>query len=174
MAHRALSDELFSFEVVTGDQRHFVKGNLNLDSDQIAGQGIGNVVRGIRIARGRSHSDGDIDIRRRDSMTDGALQERLNRVVNLGIRRAIQDRHACSFTSRVGHQIGDHHRPAKLNDPKDHHQEKRQDESHLNHGRTAESGRHAELMAIDNGLYQRLYLLQQLEGDGEAEIQPAS
>jgi ATP-binding cassette subfamily B multidrug efflux pump len=39
----------------------------------------------------------------------------------------------------------------------------------LNHGRIAESGTHAELMQIDNGLYQRLYLLQQLEGEGEQE-----
>ena len=37
----------------------------------------------------------------------------------------------------------------------------------LNHGRIAESGTHAELMAIGNGLYQRLYLLQQLEGEAE-------
>jgi ATP-binding cassette subfamily B multidrug efflux pump len=35
----------------------------------------------------------------------------------------------------------------------------------LNHGRIAEAGTHGELMAIENGLYQRLYLLQQLEGE---------
>ncbi len=33
----------------------------------------------------------------------------------------------------------------------------------LHHGRVAELGAHAELMAIDKGLYQRLYQLQQLE-----------
>ncbi|WP_223469703.1 ABC transporter ATP-binding protein [Massilia soli] len=33
----------------------------------------------------------------------------------------------------------------------------------LNHGRIAESGAHEDLMRIDGGLYQRLYLLQQLE-----------
>lgn len=32
----------------------------------------------------------------------------------------------------------------------------------LNHGRIAEAGKHEQLMQIDNGLYQRLYLLQQL------------
>ena len=37
----------------------------------------------------------------------------------------------------------------------------------LNHGRIAESGTHGELMAIDGGLYQRLYLLQQLEDETE-------
>jgi ATP-binding cassette subfamily B multidrug efflux pump len=37
----------------------------------------------------------------------------------------------------------------------------------LNHGRIAEIGTHGELMAIEGGLYQRLYLLQQLE-EGEA------
>ncbi|MEO5671661.1 MAG: ABC transporter transmembrane domain-containing protein [Ramlibacter sp.] len=42
----------------------------------------------------------------------------------------------------------------------------------LNHGRLAESGRHAELMAIENGLYQRLYLLQQLEQEGDVEENP--
>jgi len=36
----------------------------------------------------------------------------------------------------------------------------------LNHGRIAELGTHAQLMAIDEGLYQRLYLLQQLEEEG--------
>jgi len=36
----------------------------------------------------------------------------------------------------------------------------------LNHGRIAELGTHAQLMALDGGLYQRLYLLQQLEDEG--------
>jgi ATP-binding cassette subfamily B multidrug efflux pump len=36
----------------------------------------------------------------------------------------------------------------------------------LNHGRIAELGTHGELMAVEGGLYQRLYLLQQLE-EGE-------
>jgi ATP-binding cassette subfamily B multidrug efflux pump len=33
------------------------------------------------------------------------------------------------------------------------------------HGRIAELGSHAELMAIDGGLYRRLYELQQLEDE---------
>jgi ATP-binding cassette subfamily B protein/ATP-binding cassette subfamily C protein/ATP-binding cassette subfamily B multidrug efflux pump len=39
----------------------------------------------------------------------------------------------------------------------------------LNHGRIAELGTHAELMAKEGGLYQRLYLLQQLEDEGEED-----
>ena len=38
----------------------------------------------------------------------------------------------------------------------------------LNHGRVAELGTHAQLMAIEGGLYQRLYQLQQLEDEDEA------
>jgi ATP-binding cassette, subfamily B, multidrug efflux pump len=37
----------------------------------------------------------------------------------------------------------------------------------LNHGCIAEIGTHAELMAMEGGLYQRLYLLQQLEEEGD-------
>jgi ATP-binding cassette subfamily B multidrug efflux pump len=36
----------------------------------------------------------------------------------------------------------------------------------LNHGRIAELGTHGELMVVPDGLYQRLYLLQQLEEEG--------
>jgi ATP-binding cassette subfamily B protein/ATP-binding cassette subfamily C protein/ATP-binding cassette subfamily B multidrug efflux pump len=36
----------------------------------------------------------------------------------------------------------------------------------LNHGRIAELGTHDALMSVDGGLYQRLYLLQQLEEEG--------
>ena len=39
----------------------------------------------------------------------------------------------------------------------------------LNHGRIAEIGTHAQLMAVDGGLYQRLYLLQQLEDEEAAD-----
>lgn len=41
----------------------------------------------------------------------------------------------------------------------------------LNHGRIAEAGRHEELMAHEGGIYQRLYLLQQL---GNEENPPAT
>ncbi len=47
----------------------------------------------------------------------------------------------------------------------------------LHHGRAAELGTHAELMAIPGGLYQRLYQLQQLEDEGvpdEDEPGPAN
>lgn len=37
----------------------------------------------------------------------------------------------------------------------------------LNHGRIAERGTHEELVAVPQGLYQRLYLLQQLQDDGD-------
>jgi len=36
----------------------------------------------------------------------------------------------------------------------------------LNHGKVAELGPHEALMAMDGGLYQRLYLLQQLQEEG--------
>ena len=39
----------------------------------------------------------------------------------------------------------------------------------LNHGRVAELGTHEQLMAIEGGLYQRLYLLQQLQDEDEPE-----
>jgi ATP-binding cassette, subfamily B, multidrug efflux pump len=32
----------------------------------------------------------------------------------------------------------------------------------LNHGRIAEEGTHETLMSVDGGIYQRLYLLQQI------------
>ena len=37
----------------------------------------------------------------------------------------------------------------------------------MNHGRIAERGRHAELMALPDGIYQRLVLLQQLAQDDD-------
>ena len=40
----------------------------------------------------------------------------------------------------------------------------------LHHGRAAEIGSHEELMAIEDGLYQRLYLLQQLETEDESAL----
>jgi ATP-binding cassette subfamily B multidrug efflux pump len=39
----------------------------------------------------------------------------------------------------------------------------------LNHGRVAELGTHAQLMAIEGGIYQRLYQLQQLEEEEQEE-----
>ncbi|HSV84625.1 MAG TPA: ABC transporter transmembrane domain-containing protein, partial [Ramlibacter sp.] len=43
----------------------------------------------------------------------------------------------------------------------------------LHHGRAAELGSHAELMAIPHGLYQRLYQLQQLEDEDVGADDPA-
>ncbi len=40
----------------------------------------------------------------------------------------------------------------------------------LNHGRIAELGTHAELMSVPDGLYQRLYLLQQLEEEDASDL----
>ena len=40
----------------------------------------------------------------------------------------------------------------------------------LNHGRIAEIGTHGELMGVDGGLYQRLYLLQQLEQEEDLSL----
>ena len=39
----------------------------------------------------------------------------------------------------------------------------------LNHGHIAERGTHAELMAIEGGIYQRLVQLQQLEQADDAD-----
>jgi len=39
----------------------------------------------------------------------------------------------------------------------------------LNHGRIAEQGTHAQLMAIPGGIYQRLVQLQQLAEDDDAD-----
>jgi ATP-binding cassette, subfamily B, multidrug efflux pump len=44
----------------------------------------------------------------------------------------------------------------------------------LNHGRVAEAGRHDELMAHAGGIYQRLYLLQQLGTEEERGTVPAA
>lgn len=43
----------------------------------------------------------------------------------------------------------------------------------LNHGRIAEHGTHDELMNLQGGLYQRLYLLQQFQDDGESPQETA-
>ncbi|HET6827211.1 MAG TPA: hypothetical protein VFH35_00930, partial [Ramlibacter sp.] len=44
----------------------------------------------------------------------------------------------------------------------------------LHHGRVAELGSHAELMALPGGLYQRLYQLQQLEEEQEPGMPAAA
>ncbi|TFZ06064.1 ABC transporter ATP-binding protein [Ramlibacter henchirensis] len=42
----------------------------------------------------------------------------------------------------------------------------------LNHGRIAERGTHEHLMGLQGGIYQRLYLLQQLQDDGDSPQEP--
>jgi ATP-binding cassette subfamily B protein/ATP-binding cassette subfamily C protein/ATP-binding cassette subfamily B multidrug efflux pump len=39
----------------------------------------------------------------------------------------------------------------------------------MHHGRIAERGSHAQLMAVDGGLYQRLVQLQRLAGDDDTD-----
>jgi hypothetical protein len=66
------------------------------------------------------------------------LHESLNETGHFGIRAAVNDGPAATFTSRVGHQLHDHEASAELDDAEHQHGENRQHESHF-HGHGSKS-----------------------------------